>query len=471
MSHNFSPILLVDDEKKILFSYSLMLRSVGMDNVLTMEDSREVLPLLSKQDVSVIVLDLIMPHISGMELLEEIKVQFPHIPVIVMTAMNELEKAVECMKGGAADYLVKPVEESRFISSIQKALELEGLRSEITSLKKHLLTGELENRDAFSSIITKSKKMLAIFHYIEAIAESRKPVFITGKTGVGKELITRAVHKASRLKGEHIAVNVAGLDDTMFSDTLFGHKKGAYTGADRDRQGLIIQAAGGTLLLDEIGDLNQPSQVKLLRLLEEGIYYPLGSDMAETSDARIVASTNHDIENLMTEGTFRKDLYYRLCTHHLHIPPLRERLQDIPLLLDRFLEDAAESLNKEKPVPSRELITLLSNYHFPGNIRELQAMVHHAVAQHESGQLSPEGFKGFMKKRGPVSETAYAIPADDGAGINDIFGHFPTLKEAEEYLITKALNRAEGNQGAAASLLGISRQALNQRLKKKTRDS
>jgi DNA-binding NtrC family response regulator len=471
MSHNFSPILLVDDEKKILFSYSLMLRSVGMENVLTVEDSREVLPLLSKQDVSVIVLDLIMPHISGMELLEKIKVQFPHIPVIVMTAMNELEKAVECMKGGAVDYLVKPVEESRFISSIRKALEMEVLRSEITSLKKHLLTGELENRGAFSSIITKRKKMFAIFHYIEAIAESRKPVFITGETGVGKELIARAVHKASRLEGEHIAVNVAGLDDTMFSDTLFGHKKGAYTGADRDRQGLIVRAAGGTLLLDEIGDLNQPSQVKLLRLLEEGIYYPLGSDMAETSDARIIASTNHDIEKLMTEGTFRKDLYYRLCTHHLHIPPLRERLQDIPLLLEHFLRDAAESLNKETPVPSRELITLLSNYHFPGNIRELQAMVHHAVAQHESGQLSPEGFKGFMKKKGPGPQDAHSIPADDGASINEIFGHFPTLKEAEEHIINEALNRADGNQGAAASLLGISRQALNQRLKKKTKDS
>ncbi|UCD36518.1 MAG: sigma-54-dependent Fis family transcriptional regulator, partial [Nitrospiraceae bacterium] len=223
MSNSTTPaILLADDEKHILFSYNLILKSAGMEHVLTVKDSRQVMPLLAKKNIAVVVLDLIMPHVSGMELLNKIRLEYPHIPVIVMTALNELENAVECMKAGASDYLVKPVEESRFVSSVQKALDLRDLQLEITSLKKHLLTGELENESAFASVITRSKKMRAIFQYCESIAQSQKPVFITGETGVGKELIARAVHLASGLKGEHIAVNVAGLDDTMFSDTLFG---------------------------------------------------------------------------------------------------------------------------------------------------------------------------------------------------------------------------------------------------------
>ncbi len=472
MSNTTTPaILLVDDEKHILFSYNLILKSAGIEHVLTVKDSRKVIPLLSKKNIAVIVLDLIMPHLSGMELLAKIKVEFPHIPVIVMTALNELENAVECMKAGATDYLVKPVEESRFISSVQKALDLRDLQTEITSLKKHLLTGELENEAAFSSIITRSKKMRGIFQYIESVAASQKPVFVTGETGVGKELIARSVHFSSGLKGEHLAVNVAGLDDTMFSDTLFGHKKGAFTGADKDREGLIVRASGGTLMLDEIGDLNMSSQVKLLRLLEERIYYPLGSDVPEKSNARIIGCSNQDIQKQIEEGQFRRDLYYRLCAHHIHLPPLRDRLQDIPLLLDHFVEDASGAMNKRKPAISPELVTLLSNYHFPGNVRELQAMVHDAVAQHKSGRLSLDSFKGFITQRRSVPETALTVSGEDPSSPRDLFGHFPTLKEMEDYLISEAMKSAGDNQGNAATLLGITRQALNQRLKKKNLSS
>ncbi|MBI4848877.1 MAG: sigma-54-dependent Fis family transcriptional regulator [Nitrospirae bacterium] len=467
MNNSTSPILLVDDEQQILFGYSLMLRSAGIENILTVKDSRKILPLLAKQNVAAIVLDLVMPHVSGMDLLSKIKLEFPHVPIIVMTAINELDKAVECMKAGAADYLVKPVEESRFLSSIEKVLEMGNLLNEITSLKKHLLTGELEHQEAFAPVITKSKKMLAVFHYIEAIAKSQKPVLITGETGVGKELIARIIHEVSGLKGPHIAVNVAGLDDTMFSDTLFGHKKGAFTGAEKDREGLIVRASGGTLMLDEIGDMNKSSQVKLLRLLEEKIYYPLGSDMPEKSNARVIGCSNQDLEKQIEEGQFRKDLYYRLCSHNIQIPPLRERLQDIPLLLDHFLEESSKSLKKKRPEVSPELITLLSNYNFPGNVRELQAMVHDAVAQHESGKLSLESFKGFMKKKGISSQSRLMPPDGDTVSMFEIFGHFPTLKEVEDYVISEAMKCAHSNQGGAASLLGITRQALNQRLKKK----
>jgi transcriptional regulator with PAS, ATPase and Fis domain len=349
--------------------------------------------------------------------------------------------------------------------------ERKQMEEEITSLKKHLLTGQLDNEAAFSSVITRSKKMLAIFQYIEAVARSEKPVFITGETGVGKELIARSVHIASGLKGEHVAVDVAGLDDTMFSDTLFGHKKGAFTGADKDRKGLIVRASGGTLLLDEIGDLHTSSQVKLLRLLEEKIYYPLGSDIPEKSKARIIACSNQDIEKQLERRRFRRDLYYRLCAHHIHIPPLRERLQDVSLLLGHFLGEASRIMNKKKPAVSPELVTLLSNYHFPGNVRELQAMVHDAVAQHKSGWLSLNSFKGYIKQRRSLPKSA-VIPADDTPpSFRDIFRHFPTLKEMESFLVSEAMKSSNDNQGSAASLLGITRQALNQRLKKKKQNS
>jgi transcriptional regulator with PAS, ATPase and Fis domain len=357
------------------------------------------------------------------------------------------------------------------IHIVRDISERKEMEDEIISLKKHLLTGELDNEAAFSSIITRSKKMRAIFQYIEAVSKSSNPVFITGETGAGKELIARSVHLASGLNGEYIAVNVAGLDDTMFSDTLFGHKKGAFTGADKDREGLVVRASGGTLLLDEIGDLSKSSQVKLLRLLEERIYYPLGSDVPEKSNSRIIGCSNQDIQKQIEAGQFRRDLYYRLCAHHIHIPPLRERLQDIPLLLNHFLEEASKAMNKKKPALSPELVTLLSNYHFPGNVRELQAMVHDAVAQHKTGKLSLDSFKGFIKKKRSLPRTAVVQSEEHAPSLRDIFGHFPTLKEMEDYLVSEAMKSSEDNQGNASYLLGITRQALNQRLKKRTRNS
>lgn len=403
------PVLLVDDEPQILLSSSLILRSAGIKNVLTIEDSREVMPFLSMHETAVIVLDLFMPYVSGSELLAEIIRDFPQIPVIVMTAANEIDTAVECMKAGAFDYLVKPVEKNRFVSSIEKALELHALRSEIYSLKQRLFTDKLEHEDASSSIITNSQKMKAVFQYVEVVAGSQQPVLITGETGVGKELIARAVHKISGCKGVFAAVNVAGLDDNIFSDTLFGHKKGAYTGAEQPREGLIAQASGGTLFLDEIGDLAESSQVKLLRLLQEREYYPLGSDIPKHSDARIIVATNHDLHKSMLSGKFRKDLYYRLRGHQIHIPSLRERLEDIPLLLDHFLEEASKSMNRKKPTPPPELVTLLSTYGFPGNVRELQAMVFDAVARHKSGILSMDVFKKIIGQE-HLSQEAGVLP-------------------------------------------------------------
>ena len=471
------PVLLVDDEKQILLSFKVMLRANGLENIFTIEDSRRVLPFLSEREVSLIVLDLNMPHISGIELLDRIRNDFPSVSVIIVTAVNDLEKAVECMKRGAVDYLVKPVEKSRFLSSMKRALELWGLRSEVSSLRHHIsllrqhyFTEELKFESAFSSILTNSKKMRTIFQYVEAVSGSSEPILIRGETGVGKELMAKAIHEISGLKGELIAVSVSGLDDAMFSDTLFGHKKGAFTGADKEREGLIVKADRGTLLLDEIGDLNELSQVKLLRLLEEGVYYPLGSDIPQKSNARILACTHRDLQQAITVGSFRKDLYYRLAALHVHIPPLRERIEDIPVLLDHFLKYSAESLHKNKPTPPPELIHLLSNYYFPGNIRELKAMVFDAVAHHKSGVLSLKYFHEFIINKGEHVKSEFSVKDNKTGSTIDIAGRFPTLKEVESYLVSEALKRSNDNQGIAASLLGITRHALNKRLKRKGDD-
>ena len=238
-------IVLVDDEPEILFSSTVMLRRAGLGNVRTIEDSRNLLPFLAEQDAGVIVLDLQMPYHSGKELLGAIVADYPHVPVIIVTAANELDTAVACMQAGAFDYLVKPIEPSRFVAGVRKALEMNALRREVSSLKETLLTGELRDESAFAAITTRNSRMKALFGYLEAIAGTDQPVLITGETGAGKELVARALHTLSRRPGEFVAVNIAGLDDLMFSDTLFGHTRGAFTGADQAREGMIARAAGG----------------------------------------------------------------------------------------------------------------------------------------------------------------------------------------------------------------------------------
>ncbi len=465
---NAHPLLLVDDEPQILSSCRLTLLSAGLGPVETLSDSRDVLPFLGKRKVAGVVLDLGMPHLCGRELLSRIREAHPETPVVILTGRDELATAVECMKAGAFDYLVKPVEPSRFVSAVRRIHEMRDLREELERVKEQLLAGKEETDPAFDAVLTVNGRMLAAFRYVAAIAPSGKPVLVTGETGVGKELIAQAVHALSRRKGVFVAVNVSGLDDQMFSDTLFGHRKGAFTGAEEHREGLVARAAAGTLFLDEIGDLKESSQVKLLRLLEERQYYPLGVDVPRSTDSRVVCATHQHPGELLATGRMRKDLYYRLAGHHVHIPPLRERLEDLPVLVDHFLAEAARELGKRKPTPPPELLTLLSNYDFPGNVRELKMMVSDAVARHPGGVLSMESFRriagaGTKSAPAPAEGEGGAGPAPGEAPVA-IRGRFPTLKEADEFLIVEALRRARGNQGIAASMLGITRQALNKRL-------
>ena len=465
------PVMMVDDEAQAINSFEMTLRSANMNNFIRCHDSRDVMSLLSSQEIEVMLLDLRMPHISGEELLPMITADYPEIPVVVVTGSNDIDTAVKCMQQGAFDYILKPVEKSRLIGGVKRAVELRELQRENQLLKAHFLSDKLERPEAFAEIITASTAMRSIFQYIEAVSNSPRPVLITGETGVGKEMVAKTVHKLSNRKGDFVPVNVAGLDDHVFADTLFGHKKGAFTDAREARSGLIEQAAGGTLFLDEIGDLSTTSQVKLLRLLQEGEFFPLGSDVAKRSNARIVVATNQNLDALQSSGQFRKDLYYRLCDHQIHIPPLRSRREDLPLLAEHFLEKASKTLDKNKPTPPAELITLLSTYHFPGNIRELESMIFDAVSSHKSGKLSMDLFKAHISKAHPFSgiDSEDSIPQKHALiGFSD---QLPTLKQIEQLLIDEAMKRSNGNQSIAALSLGISRQALNKRLKKADRDN
>ena len=459
-------VFIVDDEPDVLLGCEVTLRSDGLAEVLTCNDSRNAMQLLKQHEVGAIVLDLWMPHVTGESLLEQIQETRPEIPVVVLTGANDVETAVRCMRAGAFDYLVKPVEAGRLTSVVRRALEMRALEMENMLLRKQFQDPRLEHPEAFGKFLTVNPKVQSIFRYLETIVRTPKPILITGETGVGKEVMARAIHALAGGDKPLVTVNVAGLDDHMFSDTLFGHTKGAFTGAQATRPGLIESARGGTLFLDEIGDLSMQSQVKLLRLLQDKEYLPLGSDLARIADVKILAGTNRDLHQMQEEGRFRRDLYYRLQSHHVEIPPLRERPDDVALLLDHFLDEAAEALGKKKPTAPRELSILLKTYHFPGNVRELEAMVFEAVSRHGGGVLSLENFKQhIVRHQGGSSNPEFTHSSLVDAPVV-IGGQFPTLKESTEYLVDEAMRRAQGNQSIAARMLGISRPALNKRLRK-----
>ena len=456
------PVMVVDDEEAILSSIDTTLRMAGINNIITCKDSREVMDILSGQPTEVMLLDLTMPYIHGEKLLGMVTGDFPEIPIIIVTGMLDVETAVRCIKSGAFDYLLKPVEEDRLVTTVNNAVAFRELKQENQALKQRILSDSPEHPEAFAGIITGNKQMLSLFRYVEAVARTSQPVLITGETGVGKELIAGVIHRLSGLKGPFTAVNVAGLDDHVFSDTLFGHVGGAFTGADKDRRGLLDRASGGTFFMDEIGELSPASQVKLLRLLQDGDYLPLGLDEPRHTNARILAATNLDLGSLHEDGKFRKDLFYRLQTHHIHIPPLRERVDDIPLLVNHFLKASSRAVNKKKPTPPKELFTLLGTYHFPGNVRELQAMVFDAVSRHTSKILSLKTFESHIARKGDRAAPGEFEPARPG--FITFSGKLPTLKQAGELIVAEALKRSSGNQSVAARLLGISQQALSKRL-------
>ncbi|OEY65057.1 sigma-54-dependent transcriptional regulator [Marinobacter sp. X15-166B] len=468
MSNNRYPsfgVLLVDDEASFLRSLSIVLeRRGGINHIYRCQDSREAMGIIAREPIGLVLLDLTMPHLSGEELLQQITENYPEIGVIIISGLNQLETAVHCIRLGAYDYYIKTTEEERLIEGVRRAIRLQEIRLENQEMRWRFLTDTLERPEVFASIITQNKGMRSVFLYLESVAASSQPVLISGESGVGKEQIAHAIHALSNRAGPLVSVNVAGLDDNVFADTLFGHHRGAFTGADQVRAGMIEQAAGGTLFLDEIGDLSLASQVKLLRLLQEGEYYPLGSDRPKRIKARVVVATHQDLGKKQQTGEFRKDLYYRLRVHQVEIPPLRRRKDDIPLLLEHFLAEAAHDLGKCKPTIPKQLPVLLANYDFPGNVRELRALAYDAMSQHRSRMLSMEVFRRALDQQAVLDKP------DTHAAKECLFSPdqpLPTLQEVGELLVEAAMERAQGNQSLASRLLGISQPALSKRLKKK----
>lgn len=463
------PILVVDDEPMILDAMGTALRSGGYHDVRTASSADEALAVLRAEPCALATLDLYLGETMGLDLFPQLRDVQPGLPVIVITGAEEVDLAVRSIRLGASDYLVKPVDKTRLLTSVRNALEAAELARENDRLRVSILSGELSDPDAFASITTADPAMLSVFQYIEAIAPTSLPLLLTGETGTGKELVARAVHGASGRDGEFVPVNVAGLDDTLFSDTLFGHRKGAFTGAASDRVGMIARAAGGTLFLDEVGDLSLESQIKLLRLLQEHEYYPLGSDRPLRSDARLVFAANRPLEQLVEERLFRQDLYYRLRSHSVTLPPLRERREDIPMLVEQFATEAADELGRPVPDIPAQALRALQTYDYPGNIRELRGLVFDEVLRAGGGPVSVARLQGTLGSV-PAFEDDAAPSSGEGDGIRTVYARLdtlPALREATDALVDEAVGRAGGSVTEAARMLGLTRSALSKRLSRR----
>ena len=457
MKNNVS-ILLADKDNDFLFSFKVILEREGYGKLFLAENEKDLQIHLENHDIQILFLDLNLSQSEGLELLSRIRQINPGLQIIIITADNNIEKAVECMKEGAYDYIIKPIDRNRVLITLDKLLNHLLIKEDVSNLQKAYFTGELKNEKCFSEILTRSPKMRSAFTYIEAISQSPQPVLISGETGVGKELIAKSIYCCAEMEGPYVSINIAGLDEATFNDSLFGHKKGAFTGADHDRDGLLKKAGKGAILLDEIGDLNETLQIKLLRLLNDGTYYPLGADKVEKANVRFIMATNRNLEDRVKNGQFRKDLYYRLISHRITIPPLRERSEDISYLVREMLRQAQKML-KKRVYLSGQAMAVFSDFDYPGNVRELKNIVFDCVANTpENENMSTEYLESRLRGEQSMLESS------DLQG--NLAGDGPmTLAEIEKEHIKKALKRNRGNQSRAAAELGISRQALNKRIK------
>ncbi len=410
------PVVMVDDDPELLATYADLLRLGGFGEVVDCGDGEAALAVVAKRGAAAVVLDLGLQGMGGQEVLAHLAERHPEVPVVVVTGNSQVETAIACMRQGAFDYLVKPVPRDRLHSVIRKAIEMSDLRNEADRLRRSLLSETLQHPEAFADLVTGDRGMLAVMRYVEAVAPSINPLLVTGETGTGKELVARSCHVLSGLGGEFIAVNVAGLDEQLFADTLFGHRRGAFTGANTSRDGLLAKAEGGTLVLDEVGDLQPGSQVKLLRVLQEREYLPLGADQALPVRARIVATTNHSLASLRDPDRFRQDLFYRLAVHHVHVPPLRERRDDVPLLWAHFLARQATVQGRPIPDVSPDLVDLLMAYAFPGNVRELESLATEAFNTAVDGRIEVTALRHRLATDAPAAALPSSPPSSAGPG-------------------------------------------------------
>lgn len=440
-------ILIVEDEEKLRRVLELQLQSAGFETEKA-GSAEEGLRLADRADL--VLTDLRLPGMDGLELLAQLRRQNLLSPVIVMTAFGTVEAAVEAMKAGAVDFLLKPFSLDHLMAVVNKALELRSLRDENRQLRE-----ELGRRYEIANIIGRSGPMQEIFGTILRVAPTRATVLLCGESGVGKDLIARAVHHHSpRRDRPFVKINCTSIPENLMESELFGYEKGAFTGAAAPKPGKFEQADTGTVFLDEIGDVPPSIQVKLLRVLQERELERLGSNKTRHVDVRVVAATNADLRAALEQGTFREDLYYRLNVVPLNIPPLRERLEDIPFLARHFVQKLAADSGSRVESISDPAIEKLLTYHWPGNVRELENVIERSLVLCSGTRLEPDDIRLDMSPRGRNAQAAADSFLPEGV----------TLDEHEQQIIREALRRAGGNKSQAARLLGLTRNALRYRL-------
>ncbi len=455
-------VLLVDDEPDIIEILEMVFREEKMD-VYTSRSGREALEVLHKKNVDVVVSDIRMPDLSGVELLREARHVAPDAVFVMMTAYASTETAIEALQHGACEYLTKP-----FRMEELKSIVLQALRRRDSKPASNTSAAEADARQSKklfqalhrTGIVGKSEKMLEVYRTIGTVSMGGSTVLITGESGTGKELVARAIHEASlRKEGPFVSINCSAFPETLLESELFGYMKGAFTGANSNRKGLFELARGGSVFLDEIGEMTAAMQVKLLRVLQERRLRPLGGSSELPVDVRVIAATNRDLQTAIHQGQFREDLFYRIAVINIHLPALRERVEDIDLLAYHFLRQYAEKTGKSVFGIAREALRCLQSYSWPGNVRELENTIERAVALETTDQIQvqrlPETIVLNQTSQHAVNPVQLPPPPFDLQGY---------MREVERDLICQALRRNAGNQTLAARQLGLTKPSLRHRI-------
>jgi DNA-binding NtrC family response regulator len=440
-------ILVVDDDREMCGLLSDVLSGEGF-SVITTDDSLEAAKILKKEEFDLIVTDLKMKGLKGLDLLEEAKKGAPLTPVIIITAFGTIESAIKAIKMGAYDYITKPFQMEELVLTVKKALENRLLKKEVIRLKK-----EVESRYHFHQLIGKSPSMQNIYDLIERISDSSSNVFITGESGTGKELVAKAIHyNGVRKAGPFVAINCAAIPDALLESELFGYKRGAFTDAKSDKIGIIFEANEGTLFLDEITEMPLTLQAKLLRVIEGREVRPLGDTHSYPIDVRIISTSNREIGSSIQQGQFREDLYYRLKVIDIEMPPLRERKEDIPMLVQHFIQKFTQELKKSVSGVSEEALRFLVNYSWLGNVRELENIIQRAITLSRHEVIVPDDLPASLIQR--RDETLFEKAMEENL----------TLDQLEKEYIKRVLIETGGNKSKAAERLGLDRKTLYRKL-------
>jgi two-component system response regulator AtoC len=444
-------ILIVDDEMDALDLMEELFIKHGYETY-TANNGLEALNVVNENEPDILISDMVMPEMDGIKLLDMVTKKHPDISVIMITAHGTIETAVETMKKGAKDYILKPLRLDEILAKVETISQLKSLMKENQYLRE-----KLSQKYNFNNIIGKNKKMLELFDLIKDIAKTNSTILINGESGTGKELIANAIHfNSDRIKKPFVKVNCGVLAENLLESELFGHMKGSFTGAIRDKLGRFEIANGGTIFLDEIGDISANMQLKLLRVLQEGEFERVGGTETIKVDVRIIAATNKDLAQMMMEGIFRQDLYYRLNVIPLEVPPLRERKDDIPLLISHFLEKFNKQFNKKIEIIEDDAMKCLQNYSWQGNIRELENLIERSVVLNKTGKLTMRDFPNYVVN----NESQIELDIDtDGSLINIVDTY-------EKQIILKALKENNFNKLRTAEKLGIHRSTFMSKLKK-----